>query len=222
MAKLQRQPAITVVEFGVCTGGGLLSMEEHARQIESSTGVSIKVVGFDSGDGLPTLIGDFRDQPDRWQPGSFKMTNFDDLRNRLDPMRTQLIIGDVRDTVPRFLEIGNVAPLGFIAFDLDLYSSTKSALEILRNPKCKMLLQTPLYFDDIYDYITDHRWAGERLAIDEFNRTSDWVKIDYWYDLKYDKPFPEARYWEKMRVAHDLQAISSTKFEDIWPDEQPV
>jgi hypothetical protein len=112
MAKLQRQPAITVVEFGVCTGGGLLSMEEHARQIESSTGVSIKVVGFDSGDGLPTLIGDFRDQPDRWQPGSFKMTNFDDLRNRLDPMRTQLIIGDVRDTVPRFLEIGNVAPLG--------------------------------------------------------------------------------------------------------------
>ena len=70
-----------------------------------------------------------------------------------------------------------------------------------------MLRQTPLYFDDL-DFTSNHRWAGELLAIDEFNRTCDAVKIDRWYNIKGGKPFPEAYYWEKMFMAHDLEAIS--------------
>jgi len=207
-AKIQGHTAITVVEFGVYTGVGLLNMEKYATQIEMSTGVHIKVVGFDSGHGLPSFIGDYRDHPDQWSPGSYKMANFEELANRIDPMRTQLIIGNVSETVPKFLEGGNFATLGFIAFDLDLYSSTRDALEILRSPKRKMLRQTPVYFDDI-NFITNHRWAGELAAIDEFNSTCESVKIDCWYNIRHDKPFPEAHYWEKMMVAHDLPAISA-------------
>ena len=208
LARIQRQPEITVAEFGVWRGRGLLRMEAYARQAEVATGVVIKVVGFDSGYGLTTPTGDYRDHPDQWQPGDYKMTNFDELASQLDRSRTELIIGDISETVPEFLEKGNLPPFGFISFDLDLYSSTKDALEIFRSSKRMMLRQTPLYFDDI-NFVTNHRWAGALLAVDEFNQTCDLVKIDRWYNIKAGKPFPESHYWEKMMVAHDLHAISA-------------
>ncbi len=212
LAKIQRQSEITVIEFGVWSGSGLLQMEAYARQAELATGVVIKVVGFDSGIGLPSLIGDYRDHPDQWKSSDFKMANFDELINRIDPKRTRLVMGHIRETVPMFLEEGNYSPIGFISFDVDLYSSTRESLEIIKSGKRKMLRQTPLYFDDI-DFISNHRWAGVLLAIEEFNKTSDSVKIDRWYNLTADKPFPEAHHWEKMMVAHDLRAISAFKRE---------
>ena len=212
LAKIQRQPEITVIEFGVWSGSGLLKLEAYARQAELATGVLIKVVGFDSGIGLPSLIGDYRDHPDQWKPNDFKMANFDDLIDRLDPKRTRLVVGNIRETVPKFLEEDNYPPIGFIYFDVDLYSSTRDSLKIIASDKRKMLRQTPLYFDDI-DFICNHRWAGALLAIEEFNNTSDSVKIDRWYNLTADKPFPEAHHWEKMMVAHDLHAISAVKTE---------
>ncbi len=131
----------------------------------------------------------------------------DDLSRQIDPARTRLIIGEVGQTVPAFVEQSDFLPIGFAAFDLDLYSSTRDALTIFRTPKRKMLRQTPIYFDDI-DFISNHRWAGELLAIEDFNRNCDFVKIDHWYNVKSDKPFPEAYYWDKLMVAHDLEAIS--------------
>jgi hypothetical protein len=114
----------------------------------------------------------------------------------------------VSKTVPALLDTGDFAPFGFISFDLDLYSSTRDALEILRSPKRQMLRQTVLYFDDT-DFIVNHRWAGEPLAIDEFNAGTPDVKIDRWYAVRGGKPFPEAPYYDKMMVAHDLVAISA-------------
>ncbi|MBV8739929.1 MAG: hypothetical protein JO007_22285 [Alphaproteobacteria bacterium] len=205
LAKRQGISGITAVEFGVASGGGLLAMEQYARRIEQFTGIVIKVVGFDTGSGLPAFIGDYRDHPDHWQTGAYPLA--DDLRGRIDPASTRLVIGDVRQTVPAFLKESDFLPLGFVSFDLDLYSSTRDALQIFDSRERKMLRQTPIYFDDI-DFISNHRWAGELLAIEEFNRSCDFVKIDHWYNLKSDKPFPEAYYWEKLMVAHDLEAIS--------------
>ncbi len=207
LAKNEGQRQIRVLEFGVASGRGLLKMEEYARRIEAFTGVSIKVVGFDSGHGLPAFIGDYRDHPDQWKPGDYKI-DIHALTDRIDPTRTELIVGDVRATVPEFLARGDLSPVGFAAFDLDLYSATRDALEIFRSPDRKMLRQTPVYFDDI-DFISTHRWAGELLAIEEFNKTCDFVKIDRWYNIKAGKPFPEAYHWDKLMVAHDLAAISS-------------
>jgi hypothetical protein len=47
----------------------------------------------------------------------------------------------------------------------------------------KILRQTPLQFDDI-EFMTNHRGAGVLLAVDEFNRTCDSVKIDRWYNIR--------------------------------------
>lgn len=198
---------ISVAEFGVAGGSGLLAMERYAQDTETALGVRIQVLGFDAGSGLPDLVGDYRDHPDFWKPGDFKM-DFSALEKQIDPSRTRLIIGGVNETVPALLEAGDFSPFGFISFDLDLYSSTRDALEILRSPKRKMLRQTLLYFDDI-GFLINHRWAGELLAIEEFNADTTQVKIDRWYNVKAEKPFPEASYYDSMMVAHDLGAISA-------------
>ena len=55
-------------------------------------------------------------------------------RNALQPLlaeRTELVIGDVRDTVPEFVRSRLKAPLGFVAIDVDLYTSTRDAFTIL-------------------------------------------------------------------------------------------
>jgi hypothetical protein len=70
-----------------------------------------------------------------------------------------------------------------------------------------MLWQVPLYFDDI-EFLFNHKFAGELLAIEEFNEASSQVKIDRWYGVRTGRPFPERPFLEKLYVAHDLEAIS--------------
>jgi hypothetical protein len=203
----QRVEEISVIEFGVAGGSGLLALEREAGAVEKELGIAIKVYGFDNGPaGLPEFIGDHRDHPDKWRPGDFPMDEAL-LRSNLGP-RTTLVLGDVSDTVPCFCADPRVPPIGFIAFDLDLYSSTSAALRILSLPARKALDRIPLYFDDT-EHSISHRFAGELLAIDEFNASNAGVKIDRWRGLECDRPFPEASFLKKMYLAHDLQAISA-------------
>jgi hypothetical protein len=198
-------PEITVIEFGVGGGGGLLALQEISEAVEAETRVKILVCGFDTGTGLPPNRGDFRDHPDRWIPGDFPM-NEPLLRKRLTS-RTTLILGDVVDTVPRFAREAQHSPIGFVAVDLDLYSSTRNALQILTLPEKRMLVRVPMYFDDI-SLFSNHKFAGELLAIDKFNDTSPNVKIDRWRGFAATRAFPESSWVSRMYIAHDLAAIS--------------
>jgi hypothetical protein len=132
----EQMSAITAIEFGVAAGNGLVILEREALGIERETGVKIFVVGFDACGGLPRSTGDYRDHPDYWQLGDFPMEE-NKLRERVSP-RTQLVLGDVRDTVPSFKA---PAPIGFIGFDLDLYSSTSDALHILSQLGSRLMRQ---------------------------------------------------------------------------------
>jgi hypothetical protein len=204
-AKRQGVEEIAVVEFGVAGGNGLVALQTEAEAVEKSTSVRIKVFGFDNGPaGLPPFIGDFRDHPDAWQPGDYPMDE-GRLRAKLAP-RTTLILGNVRDTVPAFVKDAT-PPLGFISIDVDLYSSTAQALAVLSLPGSKKLHRTFLYFDDV-EMIFCHTFAGELLAIEEFNRLNNQIKIDRLRGFKNGRPFPEKEYIDMMYVAHDLEAIS--------------
>lgn len=202
----QKVPEISVIEFGVAGGNGLVTLQSEAEAVERETGIRIKVYGFDAGpQGLPAFIGDYRDHPEAWQPGDYPMDE-SALRSRLTN-RTTLILGNVRDTIPGFFKDFQPPPIGFVSFDLDLYSSTREALQIFRIPDKRMLWHVPLYFDDI-EFLFNHKFAGELLAIDEFNEESSQVKIDRWYGVGMGRPFPERPFLEKLYVAHDLEAIS--------------
>ncbi len=67
--------------------------------------------------------------------------------------------------------------LGFVSVDLDFYSSTVKALEVLtHDPNC-YLPAVLMYFDDIDGNLTLNAWCGEELAINEFNEAHQMRKI---------------------------------------------
>jgi hypothetical protein len=128
------------------------------------------------------------------------------LRARLDP-RTTLVLGDVRETAPGFYDKYDPPPLGFVVIDLDLYSSTVAALQMLASPNRRMSIHKSIYFDDIYMH-GYHRFAGELLAIDEFNRGDAGVKIDSWRGLLRDRWMRDRVWPTRMYMTHALDAIN--------------
>jgi hypothetical protein len=147
----------------------LLNLCILAERVKAATGVQARVVGFDTGQGMPPPV-DWRDHPERFGAGDFQMDQAL-LTARLPPT-CRLILGPVAETVPEFVQTGltPAAPLGFVAFDLDYYSSTKQAVPLLTDlDAAKYLFLPVLYFDDIVlPYYSD--WGGELLAINEFKR----------------------------------------------------
>ena len=144
---LTELPRIAVIEFGVAGGAGLLSLERCAELVGGLIGIAIEVYGFDTGTGLPKS-NDYRDVPYMWKKDYFPMDTAE-LGRRLQ--RAQLKLGVVQSTLPDFLN-SNSAPAAFISFDLDLYSSTRDALQVLEATPQRLLPRTFCYFDDIVGY----------------------------------------------------------------------
>ena len=69
-ARREGREAISVIEFGVAEGYGLLALQAHAAAVERHTGVRVTVYGFDTGGGLPAGTGDYRDHPDCGRPAT--------------------------------------------------------------------------------------------------------------------------------------------------------
>ena len=78
---------ISVIEFGVAGGNGLVALESCARQAAELSGVAIDTYGFDTGTGLPKPT-DHRDLPQLWSEGFFAMDT-DRLRTRLTDAHLQ-------------------------------------------------------------------------------------------------------------------------------------
>lgn len=178
VAKELGLPRISVIEFGVAGGVGLVRLEAFARYVESISGVGIDVYGFDSGQGLPKPK-DYRDLPQLWKEGDFTI-DLASLQGRLT--RAKLLIGPVASTVPEFLA-SRPAPVGFVSFDLDLYSSTMDAFALFRGTAGLLLPRVTCYFDDIVAF-SHSDFTGERLAISEFNRAGEARKISQIYGLR--------------------------------------
>jgi hypothetical protein len=180
LAKNLQIERISVIEFGVASGEGLRSLEAISKKVEDIIGIQIDVYGFDTGEGLPTIV-DYRDLPNLWTQGYFPMDH-KKLITQLD--KAKLNIGLVKNTVKEFA-LTNPAPIGFIAFDLDLYSSTKDAFQLFDNSNNNLFLpRIHCYFDDIHGW-TYSDWNGELLAISEFNQQNHSKKISKIYGLRY-------------------------------------
>jgi len=190
---------ISVIELGVAGGRGLTALESHAREIQSSLGVEISVFGFDSGSGMPPPA-DYRDMPYVWKPGYFKM-NGHLLESRLES--AEVIIGNVAETVPEFAARPGIAPLGFVSFDLDYYSSTAAALALLAMDATHLLPRVFCHFDDVVgdDWELHSEYTGELLAISEFNACHSDRKLARIHGLAY-KRMLQAEWHVKQYVLH--------------------
>ena len=99
LAKKLGLDRISVLEFGVAGGRGLLNLEYHAREIARELEIEIDIYGFDTGRGLPRPL-DYRDLPYHWKEGFFAM-NVEELQTRLT--KAKLVLGEIEKTVSRLL-----------------------------------------------------------------------------------------------------------------------
>jgi hypothetical protein len=189
---------VSVVEFGVAGGNGLVSMEGIAERIEKLVNVKIDIYGFDSGEGLPSPT-DYRDVPNLCSSGLYKMDQ-EKLRARLQ--RSRLFLGDIRYTISEFMA-SRPAPLAFIACDVIIYTSTVHALRVLDSDEKALLPRVHCYFDDVLGF-TYGDYNGERLAIHEFNAARSTTKLSPIYGLKYYVPaqMSHMMWVEKFWIAH--------------------
>jgi hypothetical protein len=177
-----KYPAISVIEFGVAGGNGLVCLEKHARAVSKLYNIDIQIYGFDTGTGLPQLQG-YRDIEHNWKTGLFTMDE-QKLRNRLT--KSQLVLGNVSETLKDFYAKYKPAPVGAIIFDVDLYSSTRAALKIFDTDVENLIPRVRCYFDDIIgtEISLTNEYMGEKLAIDQYNAASPDRKITPVYHLQ--------------------------------------
>jgi hypothetical protein len=164
--------------------------------------VGVDVYGFDHGVGLPPPT-DYRDLPYAWQAGQFHMDERA-LRSRLKAAK--LVLGDVRQTLEPFLKGNDFAPIGFVSFDLDYYSSTVAALAFLKGTPSRLLPRVYAYFDDTIgpDNELHCEYVGELLAIEEFNRDHSDRKLAPIHCLRHKRILP-ASWNDAMYVLHTFE-----------------
>ena len=145
------------LEFGTATGS-------TAKTIASYLPPDKKLYTFDCFTGLP----------EDW--GIHKAGNFAQTPPELDKDKIQIIEGLFKDSLPTFL-VEHEEKICFMHIDCDLYSSTKTVLELLKD---RIVRGTIIAFDEYFDNnsllenFNDHAQAraiaenGESKAFQEF------------------------------------------------------
>src|SRR5262245_61720661 len=126
LGKVLGMTRISTIEFGVAGGNGLLYLEQAAAAASKAFGIEIDVYGFDTGVGLPKPT-DYRDLPNLYQENAFAM---EEAKLRQNLKSANLILGPIKDTIRGFIA-SSPAPVGFVSFDMDYYSSTMESFQLL-------------------------------------------------------------------------------------------
>ncbi|WP_299103026.1 hypothetical protein [uncultured Winogradskyella sp.] len=192
---------ISILEFGVAHGSGLMNMIKVAEKVTNTTGIKINIYGFDTGKGMPEPI-DYRDHPEYYNTGDFPM-NRDLLEERIKG-KAQLFIGPIKETLKEFLtSTSSKTPIGFVSIDVDYYSSTMEVLELFKEDPNLFLPLTYIYFDDIF--MENHNdKSGELLAIKEFNEAQKLRNISYHKFLVNKRLFKNSNWTKQIYYFHVL------------------
>ena len=192
---------VCIVEFGVAAGAGIVNMVELAARTTKETGVRFRVAGFDTGAGMPPAK-DYRDHPELYQEGDFRMDR-ERLERRLAG-GAELHIGDIAETLPAFLgTLTPAGPIGYVAIDVDYYTSAVEALRVFEGPADCYLPVTLVYLDDIA-HEEHNAWAGELLAVREFNERHEFRKIERHAFLETGRIFQRAPWIKHVWYLHVL------------------
>jgi hypothetical protein len=116
----------------------------------------------------------------------------------------KLVLGPVEETVRDFCARENPPPIGFIAFDLDYYSSTSAAFRLFDAGHEYFLPRVACYFDDMAGDIdwAYNEFSGELLAIAEFNAAHRNMKIAQVRGLRFSPHRIPEGWHEQIFVVH--------------------
>ncbi len=200
-AKLRGLSEITIIEFGVANGAGLMNMIAIAEKVTKITGIKIHIYGFDTGTGMPEPK-DYRDHPEYYNTGDFPM-NKDLLEEKIKGKAT-IIYGPIKANISKFLSsISEANPIGFVTIDVDYYSSTKDVLELFKFEATLFLPLTFVYLDDIFMPHHNSK-CGELLAIEEFNAEEAMREISYHRFFENQRIFRNANWVKQLYYFHVL------------------
>lgn len=199
LARKYGSRGVSLLEFGVAGGRGLLNLCEISRRVHDQTKTEFRIYGFDGGSGMPPPR-DYRDHPDLYAAGDFPMD-----RQRLIgalPSNAKLYLGDLQTSIETFFgEQDPEFPIGFVSIDLDYYWSTKEAMNVFRAPSSAYLPLSVVYFDDIAD--DEHNeWCGEKAAIREFNSEIETRKLEHSRFLRNKRMLKNAWWLEQIFFLH--------------------
>lgn len=148
------------IEFGVYKGKTINFIASNTEQI---------VYGFDSFEGLPE---DWRDQ---FEKGTFKVDKLPKVKKNV-----KLIKGWFENTLPQFVE-EHPNNCAFIHIDCDLYSSTNTIFNLLKN---KITKDTIIVFDEFFNY---SGWKeGEYKSFTKFIQNNN-IQFEYMGYCRYDE-----------------------------------
>jgi len=130
-----------VMEFG-CRWGKNLSVMTALRGIYEPYNHNRKIVGFDTFEGLRGISakdgedgniqeGAYDTAPNYVEHLEQVLTCMEDVCPLPHMKKFELVPGDVRDTLPQYLERNPQTIIAFAYFDMDIYEPTKAALEAI-------------------------------------------------------------------------------------------
>ena len=212
-AKKLGEREISIIELGVAGGNGIKSLYNYKKKIEKISNIKISIIGFDTGSGLPE-VKKKEDLPFFWKSGDYTNENVNDLEKNYKDVK--IYSGDISETIDVFVS-ETKSKIGCIFFDLDLYSSTKSFLDKIHilSEKNLLLPRTLCYFDDLFiaDYGLDDT-NGEPLAIVNFNKKSEDLKLGKAFDNVSDFKFPLAK--NQIFTLHDYNNLNYNNYIGIY------
>ena len=192
---------VSIFEFGVAAGAGLLNLQSIARRVTAFTGVGFDIYGFDTGVGMPPPAS-FKDHPELYQTGDFPM-DFSRLAPRLEES-TKLMLGPIGHSINSCLEADfSRAPIGFISIDVDYYTSTVDALRLLKHSASNFLPRVVIYLDDV-ELPTHNSYCGEQAAVREFTSENSHRPIEKHPFLRGFRLFKNARWIDHIYQCHIL------------------
>ena len=202
LAKKLNLKEITIIQFGVANGAGLINIQNICSKISKFLDIGFRIYGFDNLIGLPK-IETYKDHPDLYMNSDYPISDINHLKKKLNK-NVELIIGNVSSTIETFNKIDlTKCPIGFVSFDLDLYSSTKNALKIFDRESKHFLSIVNVYFDDLQSPKHNSR-CGALLAINEFNSENKFRFIEQHAFLQKQRIFQRARWINHMFQLHVL------------------
>lgn len=133
-----------ILEFGVRYGSNL-ALYTNLRGIYEPYNYARKIIGFDTFEGFAGVVDADRDQGGlAWRDGDYGVPANHDVvlstilrtHESFSPVshieKFQLLRGDVRVTLPKFLAEHSEAVIALAYFDMDIYSPTRDAIEFIK------------------------------------------------------------------------------------------
>lgn len=157
-----------ILEFGVQWGASL-ALLSNLRGIYEPYNYTRTIVGFDTFSGFPTVHAKDGSAP---KPGDYSVAESHvavleeilTLHESASPIanmrKHELVVGDVVQTLPVWLEGNPQAIASMVIFDMDLYEPTKVALELILP---RLTRGSVVVFDEL----NAREWPGETRALSE-------------------------------------------------------